>query len=87
MLEVQGLTVRYPSPRGEEVRAVEGVTVSIDAGEAVGLLGESGCGKTSIALSLLRLPPAAGCTVRGDHVLSNAPHQRLGMNPATNFAN
>ncbi len=85
MLEVQDLTVRYQSPRGEEVRAVEGVTFSIDTGEAVGLLGESGCGKTSIALSLPRLPPAAGCTVRGNKV--NALHQRFGMNPATNFAN
>lgn len=66
MLEVRDLTVRYPSPRGGEVRAVEGVTFSIGAGEAVGLLGESGCGKTSVALSLLRLPPAAGCTVRGE---------------------
>jgi peptide/nickel transport system ATP-binding protein len=41
-----------------EVSAVENVSFTVHQGEAVGLVGESGCGKTSIALSLLRLLPA-----------------------------
>lgn len=54
MLDVSALTIRYDSSLA---RAVEDVSFSITAGEAVGLLGESGCGKTSIALAILGLLP------------------------------
>ncbi len=43
--------------RAGPVRAVEDVSFSVERGQALGLVGESGCGKTSIALSLLRLLP------------------------------
>lgn len=56
LLEVDGLVMRYETEAGE-VSAVENVSFSVRRGEAMGLVGESGCGKTSVALSLLRLAP------------------------------
>ena len=56
LLEVDRLVVRYATDAGE-VSAVDDVSFSLHPGEAMGLVGESGCGKTSIALSLLQLAP------------------------------
>lgn len=55
LLSVRDLAVHFRAKNGGMVRAVRGVRFGLDAGEAIGLLGESGCGKTSIALALLRL--------------------------------
>ena len=67
LLEVAGLRKHYPArARGmfgtrEQVRAVEDVSFSIDAGETLGLVGESGCGKSTVGKALLRLvEPTAG---------------------------
>jgi len=57
LLEVDDLVMHYRIKAGE-VSAVDNVGFTIHQGEAVGLVGESGCGKTSVALSLLRLLPA-----------------------------
>ena len=58
VLQVENLQVHYPTPSGP-VRAVDGVSFSLTPGEKLGLVGESGCGKSTMALSLLRLikPP------------------------------
>ena len=56
LLEVQNLTMSYFTRQGE-VRAVDDVSFSVERGQALGLVGESGCGKSSIALSLLRIVP------------------------------
>ena len=56
MLSLQELSVTYRIGSGE-VPAVRGVSLSLAAGEAVGLAGESGSGKSSVALALLRLLP------------------------------
>ncbi len=58
LMEVEHLRVSFPSAAGL-LRVVDGVSFGIDAGEVLGLAGESGCGKTTTALSLLRLikPP------------------------------
>ncbi len=58
LLEVQNLQTQFPT-RGGLVKAVNDVSFFIDAGELVGLVGESGCGKSITALSLMRLisPP------------------------------
>ena len=58
LLEVTGLRMHFPTPKGV-VRAVDGVDLTIEAGETLGLVGESGCGKSTLGLSVLKLvrPP------------------------------
>jgi len=55
-LTVDGLTTYYGTLRGR-VRAVESVSFSLERGEVLGLVGESGCGKTTVGISLMRLFP------------------------------
>ena len=64
LLEVEDLRVHIPTPRGV-VEAVDGVSFEIGAGEVVGVVGESGGGKSMLALSLLRLVPRPGHIVGG----------------------
>lgn len=64
ILDVQNLTTYYFTRRGP-VRAVEGVSFQVKKGEAMGLAGESGCGKTTVALSLLKILPPGGRIVGG----------------------
>jgi oligopeptide/dipeptide ABC transporter ATP-binding protein len=54
LLSIEGLNVRYESPRGD-VRAVDGLDLTLEAGETFALVGESGCGKTATAYAILRL--------------------------------
>lgn len=56
VLQVEDLTMHYTTRAGE-VSAVNNVTFSLKKGQSMGLVGESGCGKTSIAFSLLKLLP------------------------------
>ena len=56
VLKVVDLTLRYITRAGE-VRAVENVSFGLEQGQALGLVGESGCGKTSVANCLMRLLP------------------------------
>lgn len=65
LLHVQDLTVRFGSDGAAEIPAVNGASFQINVGEVVGLLGESGCGKSTAALALVRLLPPAGRLVRG----------------------
>ena len=68
LLEVQDLHVWFDLERGGELHAVQGVTFELAAGERFGLVGESGCGKTTTILALMGLlPPSA--TVAGEVVL------------------
>jgi len=57
LLDVKDLAIAYRDAKGEEVRLVDGVSFQLRRGEALGLAGESGCGKTTTALSLLGLLP------------------------------
>jgi peptide/nickel transport system ATP-binding protein len=65
LLDVRNLTTDFITPEGAALRAVEDVGFTLERGEALGLVGESGCGKTTAMLSLLRLLPAAGRIAAG----------------------
>jgi oligopeptide/dipeptide ABC transporter ATP-binding protein len=65
LLEVEGLHTRFPTPRGT-VEAVDGVDLTIEAGEIVGLVGESGSGKTVLAESIMGLVEEPGEIAGGD---------------------
>ena len=65
LLEVDHFIMRYATKEGD-VSALEDVSFSIKSGEALGLVGESGCGKTTMALSLLRLLPDNGNIISGE---------------------
>jgi peptide/nickel transport system ATP-binding protein len=58
LLEIENLNVWFDLPDGGELHAVQGVTMSLDAGGRLGLVGESGCGKTTTALALMGLLPS-----------------------------
>ncbi|HHX28211.1 MAG TPA: ABC transporter ATP-binding protein [Firmicutes bacterium] len=64
VLSIKGLQVCYRTDRGP-VRAVRGVDLSVREGEIVGLVGESGCGKSATLLSVMRLLPFPGEIVAG----------------------
>jgi oligopeptide/dipeptide ABC transporter ATP-binding protein len=66
LLRVRDLRTHFKLARGW-VKAVDGVSFGLDDGEALGLAGESGCGKTTTALSLVRLLPENG-SIRGGSV-------------------
>ena len=70
LLEVDGLKVHFPVRRGllqrqvGLVRAVDGVSLSIDQGKTLGLVGESGCGKSTTGRAILRLVRATAGQIR-----------------------
>ena len=72
LLDVRDLKVHFPVRRGilqrivDHKRAVDGVSFSIARGETLGLVGESGCGKTTVGRAILRLVPATGGEVLFD---------------------
>ncbi len=72
LLEVNDLKTHFPIRSGVlqlttgHVKAVDGVSFKVHEGETLGLVGESGCGKTTVGRSLLRLIPATGGTVHFD---------------------
>src|SRR2546430_7619649 len=80
VLDIRNLSVSYASRRGI-ARAVRDLSLSIDASETYGLVGESGCGKSTVALSIMRYLPKQAhtqgqilfqgedlMTVSGDHL-------------------
>ena len=69
-LTVEALAARLDSPQGE-VRAVDGVDLELRRGECFALVGESGCGKTMTALSLMRLLPETGRIAAGRVLLDD----------------
>jgi peptide/nickel transport system ATP-binding protein len=77
MLEVRDLHVWFDLTGGGQLHAVQGVSFDVEAGERIGLVGESGCGKTTTILAILALlPPSATVTgevrFEGDSILSDS---------------
>lgn len=76
LLDVKNLTMHYSTKMGD-VHAVDDVSFTIEPSEAIGLVGESGCGKTSIALTLLRLLPDNAKFLGGSIVFEGVDLVRL----------
>jgi oligopeptide/dipeptide ABC transporter ATP-binding protein len=68
LLSVRGLHVWFDLPDGRELRAVQDVAFDLDSGERMGLVGESGCGKTTTILALMGLLPSSA-SVGGEVLL------------------
>lgn len=64
LLEIKDLITVFDTNRGR-IKAVDGVSLTLQAGETLGVVGESGCGKTMLALSIMRLIPANGNIING----------------------
>jgi peptide/nickel transport system ATP-binding protein len=85
LLEVEDLHVWFDLPQNRELHAVQGVSFSVERGTRLGLVGESGCGKTTTILALMGLlPPTASVRGRvlleGEDILAEgertvAPHR------------
>jgi oligopeptide transport system ATP-binding protein len=81
LVQVEGLKMHFPVYSGVlrrhtgDVKAVDGVSFTINAGETLGLVGESGCGKSTVGRALLRLyePTAGRVIIDGEDVASLAP--------------
>jgi peptide/nickel transport system ATP-binding protein len=65
LLEVRNLSIDYLADDGTALHAVENLSFGLEEGRSLGLVGESGCGKTTVMMSLLRLLPEEGRIVRG----------------------
>jgi peptide/nickel transport system ATP-binding protein len=75
-LVVEGLRTQIRM-RSATVRAVDGISFAVPPGETVGLVGESGCGKSMTALSVMRLLPTGGSIVGGNITLDGRDLTRL----------
>lgn len=66
-LEIKDLEVIYTQNR-RTVHAVNGVSLSLEKGQTIGLVGETGAGKTTIAKSIMRILPEKGCRITGGEI-------------------
>lgn len=78
LLEVKNLTTSFPGESGE-ILVVDDVSFSIDPGEVLALVGESGCGKSMTALSILRLVPKPGQIKHGEILMNGRDVRSLSI--------
>jgi peptide/nickel transport system ATP-binding protein len=77
LLEVKDLDVVFGRRSRRDVRAVDGVSFSVDAGETLGLVGESGSGKSVTSLAVMGLLPRRGVRVGGEVSFDGRPLLRM----------
>ena len=79
LLDVRGLRTTFRSANGG-IAAVDGVSLSVERGKTLGIVGESGCGKSMLSLSVMRLVPPAGRIAAGS--VSFDGRDLLALSPA-----
>jgi peptide/nickel transport system ATP-binding protein len=77
LLSVRHLSVEFLIPNGTSARAVEDVSFDVYPGQTLGLVGESGCGKTTTLMAVLRLLPASGRITAGEVLFQGVDLLRL----------
>ena len=78
LLEVKNLTKHFPAPGGKVVHAVDDVSFSITRGKTLGLVGESGCGKSSCARTIIRIyDPTSGRIILDGADITNLSQKQL----------
>ncbi len=78
VLTVDDLVVEFPVGRGMKVHAVSGMNLDLLPGETLGILGESGCGKSTAGRALMQLPaPTSGRVLLGERELTGLPGRAL----------
>ncbi len=78
LLQVEDMVVEYAAGRNRKVHAVSGVSFDIARGETFGLVGESGCGKSSVAKAIMQLPkPTSGKVLLNSVDLTKMNRQEL----------
>lgn len=78
LLDIRDLTVGFRAGRGRKIYAVSGVSFHISGGETLGLVGESGCGKSTIAKAIMQLPrPSSGQVLFCGEDLAKVSRSRL----------
>ena len=76
LLSVRDLAVQFKT-RKSTIRAVNGVSFDLDAGETLGIVGESGCGKSVTSLAMLGILPKAGRVTRGEVMFEDVDLQKV----------
>ena len=83
VLELAGLRKRFPVSKGRELYAVDGVDLTLDAGDSIGVVGESGSGKSTLARLIARLIEPSEGTIRFDgRDVTDIPARRFARDPA-----
>jgi len=78
LIQVEDLVAEFPAAKKRTVKAVSGISLDVKAGETLGLVGESGCGKSTVARSLIQLPPPkSGSVVVNGVELTDLSEQEL----------
>ncbi len=76
-VDIQDLTLQYKLPAGKRVNAVTNTSLRVDNDEIVGIVGESGCGKSSLAYSIIRVLPMNAIIASGRVLLNGTDLVRM----------
>ena len=78
-IELDDVRKIYETREGEEIHALDGISVRIPAGEFVSIVGPSGCGKSTLLMMISGLIPITSGTIRLDGERSTRPHPKIGV--------
>ncbi|HMN85778.1 MAG TPA: ATP-binding cassette domain-containing protein, partial [Bauldia sp.] len=83
LLDLVGIRVRFPVGKGRLLHALDGVDLSLDAGDSIGIVGESGSGKSTLARVVARLlDPSDGTVAFDGRDIAAVPAARFARDPA-----